>query len=306
MKWIITGGLGFIGTELVKQLLNNNENVLVIDNLSNSNKITEEIKKNKNFKLIKKNILDKDGLNRILYNYNYDFLIHLAAIHYIPLCNKFPNKTIRTNIEGTQNIFDACIDTQIKKIINISSGAIYGDNKLKLKENSRIDPQDIYGLTKLMGEKIARIHPLKKKIISLRLFNTYGEKETNKHIIPEILKQLKKNDYLKLGNINTVRDFIHVSDVAKAIIKICKTKTNFTEYNLSGDESFTMKNIIKIISKFLNKKIKVKKTKIKLRKNDKKFQISNISRIKKDLLWEPETKFSEGINNLLINEKLIK
>ena len=120
------------------------------------------------------------------------------------------------------------------------------------------------------------------------------------------MKQLKKNDYLKLGNINTVRDFIHVSDVAKAIIKICKTKTNFTEYNLSGDESFTMKNIIKIISKFLNKKIKVKKTKIKLRKNDKKFQISNISRIKKDLLWEPETKFSEGINNLLINEKLIK
>ena len=93
-------------------------------------------------------------------------LVHLAAIHYIPLCNNYPDRTIRTNIEGTQNIFDACINTKVKKIINISSGAIYQDSKLKLNEGSKINPVDIYGLSKLMTEKIAKIHPLNKKIVS--------------------------------------------------------------------------------------------------------------------------------------------
>ena len=195
---LVTGGAGFIGSHLVKRFIRNTNRVIIVDDLSTGKKEHFSTIKN-NLEFERADVTDKDHLLKVFQRFNPNIVIHLAAIHFIPYCDKNPTRTCEVNIIGTRNVFECCKRISPEVVFFSSSASVYPIRDEANRENSEINPIDIYGLTKLVGEDIARLYHLEtsvKTIIS-RLYNVYGSNETNPHLIPVIIDQLtsgKKND----------------------------------------------------------------------------------------------------------------
>lgn len=303
---IVTGGLGFIGNELVRQLSEIGEEVCIIDN---KNRIAPDISHIRHIPIEYCDIVDYEGLLKIFKSKNPKTVFHLAAIHFIPECNANPERTLRVNVEGTSSVLRAASESGVENLIFASSGAVYADGLEKLKEHQKVAPVDIYGLSKWFGEELCRKYANNSDLIitSCRLFNNFGPRETNLHIIPEIINQLKVNpNKLRLGNIKPVRDYIHTKDTAKAFIKLMsRMGSNYEVVNLSTGNGFSVEQIIAIIGKLLNRTISVETDFSRYRKVDKLYQSGDISKLFELTKWQPEISLEEGLKSLLIYEDLL-
>lgn len=219
---LVTGGAGFIGSHLVPRLLEAGHHVLTIDNLS-FGKMTYLPLTSDTFEFVKSDITDKVILAKILKKFEPQIVIHLAAIHYIPYCNAHPVKTTEINIMGTRILFEFCRKIELDLLFFASTAAVYPIRDVANSENSQLGPIDIYGYTKVIGEDLAKLFYLETNIKTIigRLFNVYGPNETNPHLIPEIIDQLKSGKReVHLGNLEPKRDYIHVEDVVTSIITL--------------------------------------------------------------------------------------
>ena len=313
MKYFITGGAGFIGREIVKQILQNKKNkVLIYDDFSFGNKNNiQEFKTNPNLQIIKGDILNFKKIENNLISYNPQIVIHLAAIHFIPLCEKFPQKTMDINVQASFHLMNICTKlTGLKKILFASSGAIYKSELSELQEDINTpEPTDNYGISKFLGEQICQFFSKKitSKIMILRFFNTFGPYETNEHLIPEIIKQLKKSNTLQLGNIHTKRDYIFTEDIANAVVKlsICKQNNPLEVINIGSNKEYSAEELVQVISKLLGKKIEIKINPNRLRKSDKPHQIASHIKINQFIKWRPKYTIETGLKKLLQHEGLM-
>jgi UDP-glucose 4-epimerase len=302
---LVTGGLGFIGNELVRQLKASGKEVVILDN---KNRIAPDIDDISDVKLAEVDLTDHDGVRALLQKLKPEVVYHLAAIHYIPECNDNPERTLRINVEGTESILRASAAAGVKKIVFASSGAVYADSAQPLAETSPLAPVDIYGWSKLFGEQLCHLnYNLNKTPTAIcRLFNNYGPRETNPHIIPEIINQLRSGDTLKLGNISTIRDYIHTADCAKAIIKMAEYEhTGVSTANVAGGKGYTVKEIIELIGQITGRPIEVQMDDKRLRKFDKQTQVADLRALKDMTRWQPEMDLQKGMTDLLRFEKLI-
>ena len=202
---IVTGGLGFIGNELVRQLKQRGENVLIIDN---RNRVAPDIEDIMDVPIEYADVVDYNTISAIFERVKPKTIYHLAAIHFIPECNENPERTLRINVEGTQSVLRAAASSGTRQFFFASSGAVYADSPNSLKEEDKIGPVDVYGYSKLFGEQLCEWYAKESslQVAICRLFNNYGPRETNLHIIPEIIKQLKEGDELHPGNIKPIRE----------------------------------------------------------------------------------------------------
>ena len=302
---LVTGGLGFIGNELVRQLKLSGEEVVILDN---KNRIAPHIGDIQEVPLIELDVTNQVAISEIFQTLKPSTVFHMAAIHYIPECNDNPERTLRTNVEGTQSILRAASLAGVQKFIFASSGAVYADSADLLTESSPIAPVDIYGWSKLFGEQLCHLNYNLNKTTTVicRLFNNYGPRETNPHIIPEIIRQLQSGNTLKLGNISTVRDYIHTSDCAHALIKSATYGTQGTTIlNVAGGHGYTVKELIDIIQSITGRDITIELDNKRLRKFDKQTQIADISKLKTLTGWQPEKDIYDGMRDLLQFEKII-
>ncbi len=302
---VVTGGLGFIGNELVRQLKDLPEEVVVIDN---KNRVAPRIEDLASVPVIPIDITDHQALTNWMREAKPTSVFHLAAIHYIPECNDNPERTLRVNVEGTESVLRAAAASGVRKIVFASSGAVYDDTSNALPESTPIAPVDIYGWSKLFGEQLCHLHHqlYETPIMIARLFNNYGPRETNAHIIPEIMNQLRKGDHIQLGKITTVRDYIHTSDCAKALIKLDAQHTQGVEkVNVATGYGYTVQQMIDLIAEVTNRKITVQHDSLRVRKFDKQTQVADISLLKKLTNWQPEKNIRQGITELLQFEGLL-
>lgn len=302
---IVTGGLGFIGNELVRQLKNAGEDVAVLDN---RNRVAPAIEDLGDVPVYEIDITDKEKVQELFMRLQPHTVFHLAAIHYIPECNDNPERTLRMNVEGTESVLNAAASAGVKKFLFASSGAVYADSTEKLPESAPIAPVDIYGWSKLFGEHLCNLNTALNgtPTIICRLFNNYGPRETNMHIIPEIIKQLRSGDTLMLGNISTIRDYIHTQDCARALIKLagcCEGETRIV--NVAHGNGFTVEEMIEKIKTITDRPINVTTDTSRLRRNDKQTQVADISFLKKLTGWAPETSIEHGLKELLHFENII-
>jgi len=305
MKYLIFGGLGFVGNQLVRTLKSLGENVVIADNYF---RVAEKIDDIKDITVIQTDIRIAEDVKNVVLTVKPDVIINLAAIHYIPECNDNPLLAFEVNVNGVVNILNTLDYYKPKHIVLISSGAVYDDSKNSLDEfNSQVNPVDIYGVTKKVNEDLSLIYSKKNMDIMfsvVRLFNVYGPRETNAHIIPEILTQLKKSKRLSLGNLKPRRDMIHVNDVANGLIAISEriNGSNFEIINLSSGEDVSMFEIIKLIEKQLENDIKITVDPKKFRDVDKLVQTGSVLHLKKITGFSTKIKLSNGIRQLLIFE----
>ncbi|MGE5680402.1 MAG: NAD-dependent epimerase/dehydratase family protein, partial [Bacillota bacterium] len=234
-NYFVTGGAGFIGRETVRHLLLNKCRVTVYDDFSFGRKENlEEFKENKLLEVITGKVEDSDNLSDKIMRLRPEVIIHLAAIHFIPFCNNNTLETIKINVDGTYSVLDAAARFGVKRVMLASSGAIYASELHCLSEkNDRPSPVDVYGCSKLLAENIGEYfsHTSSLEVTSMRFFNTYGPFETNKHLIPEIIEQIKKGNNIFLGNITSKRDYIFTEDIAKAIVMLSECK-NLKKYEV--------------------------------------------------------------------------
>ena len=150
-------------------------------------------------------------INEILKETKPDIVIHLAAVHFIPYCNEHPLQTLKINVLGTRYLLESCKEYPPEVFFFASTAAVYPIRDEPNREDSEVGPSGIYGTSKLIGEDLVRLFHLETGVRALicRFFNMYGPNETNPHLIPEIINQIKTHGTtLKLGNLEAKRDFI--------------------------------------------------------------------------------------------------
>lgn len=309
MNILVTGGAGFIGSVVVKKLLNKGYFVVVYDNLSKGYKNSIDSRA----EFIKGDLKDKELLEDSLKKHNINAVIHLAGFIEAGESMKNPFKYFQNNVFNGTNLLEAMIKNNIKKIIFSSSAGVYASKETLISENDVKEPASIYGETKLMFEKILKWYNKIYGInyIALRYFNACGsynglgeQHNPETHLIPlVILTALGKRESINIfgTDYNTpdgtcIRDFIHVEDIADAHIlglENIKNKTN--EYNIGTGEGISVKEIIKKVKKITKKDFIVNEK--QKREGDPAILIANPNKAKKELNWIPKHNIDECIKD---------
>lgn len=286
MKVLVTGGAGFIGSHTIIELLNNKDEVVLLDNFSNSKKeVIEKIKEitEKDFIWYEGDVKDKTLLKQIIKKHEIEIVIHFAGYKAVGESVKEPLKYYDNNLISTVHLLEAMKETNCKKIVFSSSATVYGNPKeLPIKEDAPLSTTNPYGTTKLMIEKILKDFFDANKdfgIVILRYFNPVGAHPSGKigedpkgipnNLMPYIVKVATKElEYLNIfgDDYDTkdgtgVRDFIHVVDLAKGHIKACQKiqkEKNLFIYNLGTGKGYSVLDLVKCFEKVTKTKIPYK------------------------------------------------
>jgi UDP-glucose 4-epimerase len=294
VKFVITGGAGFIGSHIAKHLVDKNHDVIVVDNLSrgkleNLSKIKEQIE----FKKI--DILDFDLLKKVISN--SDGVFHQAALTSVPESFTQKEKYHNVNVKGTENIFKLAKEFE-KKVVYASSSSIYGNaTSIPIQENFVKNPINPYGVTKLDDEKLAeKYHNLGVSIIGLRYFNVYGIGQTNDYagVITKFIDQINLNKFpIIFGDGTHTRDFISVEDVAKANLLSMESNTDFSFLNIGTGISTSIKTLAEVMIDLSGKTLEISYDDLPL--GDVKESLADVSLAKKLINWNYEISLKNGL-----------
>ncbi|MBP7275574.1 MAG: NAD-dependent epimerase/dehydratase family protein [Kiritimatiellae bacterium] len=301
---LVTGGLGFIGNELVRQLKSTGQPVAILDN---RNRVAPDIEDIADVPLYEADITDRAAVRAVMAEVKPHRVFHLAAIHFIPECNANPGRTLRVNVEGTQTILDEAGQAGVEHVLFASSGAVYADSPDPLTETSPVQPVDIYGWSKSMGEDLCRWHAASRglPITVCRFFNNIGPRETNLHIVPEILFQLRTGRALKLGTLTTVRDYITTADTARALIRLAPMcPSPIRVVNIATGHGASVQDLVNLLSELLGDPIAIELDMARVRKADKQIQVADMALLRGLLDWAPSTGLRDALAALLRYEEL--
>ena len=256
------------------------------------------------FKFAHFDILNGHGLSEVIHKIAPDWIIHLAAIHFIPYCNQHPFNSSNINIQGTINILDGGkILKNLEKMFFALTAAQYPICDDAIPETQQTNPLDIYGLSKLAGEHLMNEFYLQTSIprIICRFFNAFGPNETNLHLIPEIQRQVNSGlRTIELGNLEPKRDFIHTYDMARAIFMLLdQFDSGIDVFNLGSGQEYSVIDVVKEFENQLGEEITIKVDQSRVRKVEQMHLRADISKLKAFISWKPEISISEGIKTLI-------
>ena len=300
-KILITGGCGFIGSNLATNLAKKNFIIHIIDK-----KIKDKIK-NKNIIYIKGNIKNYKTFKKL--KDKYEAVYHLAAQASARLCEENFKEAIESNYLGTVNLCEWAKIYKPKKIIFSSSMAVYKTSNVALKENSKLIPQSIYGKTKVESEKILKkLQAFKIKIIITRLFNVYGPGQNYKNLKQGMVSIYSYyavfNKKIKVtGSIKRFRDLIHINDVTDTLTNLLKVNKSLIINVGSGKKTF-VSDLLSLICNLTNRKFKKYVKVMPSYAEDLFGTFANINRMKK--IHKPKITLKKGLYSIINDIKKYK
>lgn len=302
---LVTGSEGFIGSHLTERLVELGANVTALVQYNSFNNWGWIDTFDKNIKdsieVVTGDVREYDGIKKIVNG--QEVVFHLAALIAIPYSYLSPMAYVRTNVEGTTNVLEACREYDVEKIIHTSTSETYGTAiYVPIDEKHPMQGQSPYSASKIGADKIAEsfYKSFNLPVTTIRPFNTYGPRQSARAVIPTIISQiLSGRTEIKLGSLTPTRDFNYVKDTAEAFVKIAESDRTIGEvinvgsnYEVSiGD---TVKRIINIIGK--NVKIICDEDRIRPEKSEVNRLWADNSKLKQITEWKSNYSLDEGLN----------
>ena len=301
-KFLVTGGAGFIGSNLTEAILNLGYKVRVLDNFSTGKRENiEGFLNNENFELIEGDIRDIETCRTACEG--VDYVLHQAAWGSVPRSIKMPVLYEEINVKGHLNMMEAARENKIKKFVYASSSSVYGDHPaLPKKEGVEGNILSPYALTKKVNEEFAdlyfRLYGL--ETVGMRYFNVFGRRQDPSGfyaaVIPKFVKQLINNEAPQInGDGETSRDFTYIDNVIEANLKACLAgeEASGQAFNIAYGGRETLNNLYNKLCKLLNKDIKpIYKEE---RAGDIRHSNADISKAKKLLGYNPDYSMDKGL-----------
>ena len=313
IKIIVTGGLGFIGSNLIKLLIKKNFYVINIDKVSYSSNFynVKEFKNNKNYKFIKCDIGNKNRISKILSNEKPTAIFNLAAETHVDRSIDTPYPFIKNNILAVYNLLEAIKNYYKKnkkfKLIHISTDEVYGDiAKGRTKENYPYKPSSPYAASKASSDHLVYSYYVTYglPIIITNCSNNYGPKQHPEKLIPKLIYNIINDRDLPIyGNGKNSREWIYVVDHCEALHKIYTKGKKGEFYNIGSNENINNLNICSKLFKIFKKNKFNTKSKIKFIKDrpghDQRYAL-NSKKIIKELKWTKQNNINEGLNKTVV------
>ena len=298
MKYVVTGGAGFVGSHLVKLLVKEGHVVTVIDNLHTGKKENlESVIQQITFKKI--DIRSYEELGKIMNN--IDGVFHQAALTVVQDSFENPQEYYDVNVGGTENIFKLAQKNNFK-VVYASSSSVYGhQEKVPIAENAIRNPINPYGQTKLDDEYLVeKYSKLGVKIIGLRYFNIFGEGQTLEYagVITKFLDKIKQSQSpIIFGDGSQIRDFVYVGDIVMANFLAMKSEVNNLLVNIGSGEPLTILELAEIFLKTSNLELKpIFKNALE---GDIKKSQANIELATSSFNWKPKKMLNEWLIEIL-------
>ncbi len=308
-KFLVTGGAGFIGSEIVRQLLDSGYSTRVADDLSKKDTHIDE-----RTEFVRVDLTDFKKTQQVFRG--IDICINAAAkIGGIGYFHKFPATILSENNKIYSSTFEAAVANNLKRIVFISSSMVFESTSefpSKEEDITKIPPPvTAYGFSKLTGEWYCKAFwdQYKLPYSICRPFNAYGINEFPEaepgfaHVIPDLVRKILSGQYPLelLGDGNQTRCFTHVSDVAGGIIAVAlNLKGQNQDFNIGNHEEITMLELAKKIWEVMKIKKPLKVKFVKGFKYDIKRRVPNITKVKKMINWQPQVKFEKGLSELVL------
>jgi len=310
---LVTGGLGFIGSNLIQLLLEQKYYVINVDKVSYSSNFynTKEFKQNKKYKFIKCDIQNKKKISQILKKYKPAGIFNLAAETHVDRSIDGPKNFINSNILGVFNLLE-CFKKYYKKnknikLIHISTDEVYGDVlNGRSKETDRYNPSSPYAASKASSDHLVRsyIRTYNIPAIITNCSNNYGPNQHPEKLIPKLIYNILNNRKLPIyGKGNNSREWIYVSDHCEALVKIFKKGKLSNFYNIGSNTNLNNLSIAKKLLLIAKNKIKMgKNVKIEFVKDrpghDLRYAI-NSNKLRKEIKWKPKININRGLEKTL-------
>ena len=307
--FLITGGAGFIGSTLADRLIKENNKIIVIDNFNDyyDVRLKEQNvavnKDNPNYKLYRGDICDRELVKQIFEENKIDIVVHIAARAGVRPSLEDPLEYVRSNIDGTINILENMKKFDVKKMVFASSSSVYGNCKAeKFSEDLKVtEPISPYAATKSACEQFLYTYSKLYGIqaLCLRFFTVYGPKQRPDLAIRKFIELIEKDEPIPVyGDGTTMRDYTYIEDIIDGIIgAINYDKTPYEIINLGGGSPVTLSEMIKTIEDILGKC--AKKEYLPMQPGDVDKTVSDISKARRLLNYNPQTSFKDGVRKFV-------
>ena len=306
-KFFVTGGLGFIGSNLIEYLLNTGHNVINIDKISYASNFynTKKFKNNKNYKFYKSDICNKKNLDYLIKKYKPKCIFNLAAETHVDRSIDNSDSFIKSNILGVQSLLEVLVKNKRTKLIHISTDEVYGNIKKNVRttEKSPYNPLNPYAATKAASDHLVRsyINTYKINAIITNSCNNYGPRQNPEKLIPKIIFNIlnnKKNLPIYAKGKNS-REWIYVLDHCQALYKIYQKGKNGETYNIGSNHNLKNIDLVKKIIFLCKNKKKINiKSQIKFIKDrpghDLRYAL-NSKKIRSKIKWSTKVNISKGL-----------
>ena len=303
---LVTGGAGFIGSHLVERLLGEPvRRVTVVDDFNNF--YAPELKRanvsayleNPNFKLYETDICDAENLAKVFAANKFDAIVHLAARAGVRPSLSQPKLFAETNINGTLNLLELAREFKVKQFVFGSSSSVYGNNqKVPFSEDDKIfQPISPYAATKAAGELLCHTysHLYKIRCVCLRFFTVYGARQRPDLAIRKFSQSILEGKPIQMfGDGTTRRDYTYIDDIIQGVgAAIDYTESDFEIFNLGESQTVELKRLIELLEENLGKRAIIERK--PMQAGDVAQTFADISKAKKLLSYNPQTKIEEGI-----------
>jgi len=307
-KILVTGAGGFIGSHLTEELVRQGEEVraFVRYNSRDERGLLEDLPREiqNQMEVVPGDLKDPDGVKKALKGCSKVF--HLGALIAIPYSYVHPFDFIQTNVIGTANLLNACLETDsIEKIIHTSTSEVYGTARyIPIDEKHPLQAQSPYAASKIAADKLAESYYLSfgLPIATLRPFNTFGPRQSLRAIIPTIISQAINGKKIRLGNIEPRRDFLFVRDTIRGFIELAKcSKAVGKVVNIGTGRDISIKELIKKIIDQMGRarEIKAERRRIRPEKSEVMQLIADIRLAKKLFKWAPRYTLEDGLRETI-------
>lgn len=306
-KTLVTGAGGFIGSHLVKVLIQRGFPVRAFlrynakSDIGNLKLLPEEVLKR--VEIFFGDVRDFDTVKRAIKGCQYVF--HLAALISVPYSYDAPRSFFDTNVLGALNVFQAALDKGVERVVTMSTSEVYGTaRKIPITEDHPLCAQSPYAASKIAADKLAQSFYLTYglPVTIIRPFNTYGQRQSARAVIPSIILQALDSSSIRLGLVDSVRDFLFVYDTVPGIIECGLAKNTVGEVlNLATSRGTSIKEVVQIVGKILGKKLRIISEKRRKRPETSEVErlVGSFKRAKELCGWQPKVSLEEGLEKTI-------